>query len=170
MSNVKFCKEPVKFGPAMSVLLLPLLFLVGALSLPYMMIANSIVARRERRFTDSLKLRGRTMDWPDFIRRLDGDNGMLIVERFSFEGPIRMWWTTDNLYETCPYPLVDWFTMLRNATFDPVRDWCHINYTSSTGHALLIVGNKDQRRTILGNMPLTVRDGVQYVEVPPPRR
>lgn len=170
MNIVKFRKVPVKFGPATSVLLLPLLFVAGALSIPYMAIAHSIMARRERRFRDAMKLRGQTMDWADFIRELDGGKGMLIVERFSFEGPIRMWWTTDNLYEICPHPLVDWFTMLRDAKFDPVRDWCHTNYTSSTGHALLVIGSKDQWRTIRGDGPRTFRDGVQYVEVPPPRR
>jgi len=44
---------------------------------------------------------------------------MLIVERFSFKGPIRVWWTRDNLYKMCPFPMVDWLTMARDSAFDP---------------------------------------------------
>jgi hypothetical protein len=110
------------------------------------------------------------MDWADFVRELDRGNGMLIVERFSFKGPIRLWWTRDDLYKTCPYPLVDWFTMAKDATFDPARDWCHAKYTGDIGEAMLVTGTKDQMRTIRGDEPLTFRDGIRFVEIPPPRK
>ena len=38
--------------------------------------------------------------WADFVRDLGQGNGVLIVERFSFKGPIRLWWTRDDLYKT----------------------------------------------------------------------
>jgi len=161
-------KKPIQISPLLSPLLLPLLFVVGAVSIPYSRIRRRIVVRRELRFTESMRIRGRLMDWADFVRELDGGNGMLIVERFSFKGPIRVWWTDDNLYETCPYPLVDWFTMAKDATFDPVRHWCRMRYTGVTGEAMLVTGTKDQWRTIQGEKPLTFREGVQFVEVPPP--
>lgn len=110
------------------------------------------------------------IDWADFVTELDRENGMLVVERFSFKGPIRVWWTRDNLYETCPYPLVDWLTMSMDSSFDPIRDWCHKKYTGVTGEGMLVIGAKDQWRTIRGDEPLTYREGVQFVEVPPPRK
>lgn len=117
-----------------------------------------------------MTLSGRMMDWKDFIRELDGGNGMLIVERFSFKGPIRLWWTPDDVYKACPYPLVDWLTMTVDRTFDPVRDWCHTKYTGVTGEAMLVAGTKDQWRTIRGDEPMTFREGIRFVEVPPPRK
>jgi hypothetical protein len=170
---VKLSNKPIRFGRAASLLLLPLLplaFLAAAMSIPYTKIRRSRMARREGSFAESMKLRGRVMEWADFIGEVDRGNGMLIVERFSFKGPIRLWWTRDNLYKTCPYPLVDWFTMANDTTFDPVRDWCHTKYTGVRGEAMLVTGTEDQWRSIGGDEPFTFRDGVQFVEVPPPRR
>jgi hypothetical protein len=117
-----------------------------------------------------MKVNGRTIDWEHFIREINDGHGTLIVERFSFKGPIRMWWTGENVYEECPYPLVDWLTMTKDTNFDAVRDWCHNRYTGASASALLVEGSKQQWRTIRGNSPFTFQDGLRYLEVPPPRR
>jgi len=116
-----------------------------------------------------MKVDGRIIEWGRFISEVNAGHGTLIVERFSFKGPIRLWWTREDVYEVCPYPLVDWLTMARETSFDAVRDWCHSKYTSNTGNALLVDGSKEQWRTIRGSMPLSFRDGIRYLEVPPPR-
>lgn len=97
-----------------------------------------------------MKANGRIVVWEHFIREINAGHGTLIVERFSFKGPIRMWWTMDDVYEVSPYPLVDWLTIASEASFDAVRDWCHSKYTSNTGSALLVDGSKKQWRTIRG--------------------
>ena len=117
-----------------------------------------------------MKVQGRMMDWAHFIREINDSHGTLIVERFSLKGPIRMWWTRENVYEVCPHPLVDWLTMSNDKSFDAVRDWCHSQYTGGTSSALLVDGNKEQWHTVQGNAPLTFRDDIRYVEVPPPRK
>jgi hypothetical protein len=117
-----------------------------------------------------MKVNGRTIDWEHFIREINEGHGTLIVERFSFKGPIRMWWTGDNIYEVCPYPLVDWLTMARDTNFDALRGWCHNRYTGTSANALLVEGSEQQWRTICGNSPFTFQDGIRYLEVPPPRR
>ena len=170
MISVKRREKPIQLGPVWSVLFFPLLLVAGALSIPYALIAGAMATRRERRFTNLMKVNGRTMDWADFIREISNGHGTLIVEQFSFKGPTRMWWTTENLYEACPYPLADWFTMTKDASFDAVRQWCHARYTSAAGDALLVLGTREQWRTIRADAPLTFRDDVRYLEVPPPRR
>jgi hypothetical protein len=167
--SVKARRKPLDLGPV-GLLFLPLLFVAGAVSIPYAIIRRKVVGRRESRFAESMKLSGRMMDWTDFVRELEHGNGMLIVERFSFKGPIRLWWTGDNVYKTCPYALVDWLTMAQDANFNAVRDWCHKNYTGATGRAMLLTGTKDQWRTIRGDKPLGFRDGIQFVEIPPPKK
>ena len=162
-------RKPIELGRVAGVLLLPLLLIGGALSIPYTMIARRVKSRRERRFAHSMKVDGRTMDWAHFIRETDERHGTLIVERFSLKGPIRIWWTEENVYEVCPYPLVDWLTTAKDTNFDEVRDWCHNRYTSTVGRALLVDGNKEQWRTLRGDGPFTFRDGIRYLEVPPPR-
>jgi len=110
------------------------------------------------------------MDWIQFIREIQNGHGTLIVERFSLKGPIRMWWTPENLYEVCPYPLADWPTMANDATFDPVLEWCHERYTGATGTALLVDGSNEQWRTVQGQDPFTFQDGIRYVDLPPARK
>jgi hypothetical protein len=167
---VKPRKKPVKLGRVAGVLLLPLLLVGGALSIPYTAVARRLRARRERRFSDSMRSNGRTMRWAHFIREIEDGHGTLIIERFSFKGPIRLWWTPDDVYELCSYPLVDWLTMANDTNFDAVRDWCYDRYTSATASALLVDGSKEQWRTIRGDGQLALREGIRYLEVPPPRR
>ena len=69
-----------------------------------------------------------------------------------------------------PYAVVDWFTMLRESTFDSVRESYSANYTGPADRAFLVLGSKDQWRTIRGAAPLTYREVIKYVEVPPPRK
>lgn len=76
------------------------------------------------------------MEWADFIREIKDGQGTLIVERLSLKGPVRMWWTRENIYEVCPYPLVDWLTMTMDTSFDAVRDWCYNRHTSAWSSAL----------------------------------
>ena len=169
---MKFPKKPVRISPLLLPIYLPLLFVAAAISIPYAKIRRRRMARREDRFKESMRISGRVMDWADFVCELDRGNGTLIVERFSFKGPIRLWWTHDDLYKTCPYPLVDWLTMTMDTTFGPLRDWCDTKHTGTTGDAMLVVGTKDQWRTIRGDDTKTwptFRDGVRFVEVPPPR-
>jgi len=169
MASVKPRNKPIKLGRMAGVLLLPLLLVGGVLSIPYTMVYRRVKSRRERRFANSMKASGRIINWEHFAPEITAGRGTLIVERFSLKGPIRMWWTPEDVYEVCPYPLVDWLTMARETNFDAVRDWCHGKYTSNRGQALLVDGSKEQWQTIRGNSPLSFRDGIRYLEVPPPR-
>jgi hypothetical protein len=170
MPSVKPRNKSIKLGRVAGVLLLPLLLVGGVLSIPYTIVWRIVKSRRERRFANSMKADGRVIDWEHFIAEINAGHGTLIVERFSFKGPIRMWWTSEDVYEICPYPLVDWLTMARETSLDAVRDWCYSKYTSNTGSALLVDGCMEQWGTIRGNSPLSFRDGIRYLELPPPRR
>lgn len=118
MPSVKPSKKPIKLGPVAGVLLLPLLLVGGVLSIPFTMVWGRVKSRRERRFANTMKADGRIIEWERFISELNAGHGTLIVERFSFKGPIRLWWTREDVYEVCPYPLVDWLTMTRETSFD----------------------------------------------------
>jgi hypothetical protein len=161
--------KPIHFGPAWSVVFLPLLLVAGAISFPYALVRKEVTKRRERRFAEHMKVRGRMIDWPDFVRKVSAGDGTLIVERFSLKGPVRMWWTADDLYGSCPHPSVDWFTMQEDANFDAVREWCRARYTGAGGNALLVIGSREQWIAIFPKWPLELGDKMRYLEVPPPR-
>ena len=59
-----------------SLLFLPLLFVAGAVSIPYTIIRRKAVARREARFAESMKFGGRVIDWADFTHELDQGSGV----------------------------------------------------------------------------------------------
>ena len=101
---------------------------------------KQIVSLACQEFVNTWKADERNVDWEHLIREINAGHGTLIVERFSFKGPIRVWRTGD-----------DWLTMARETSFDAVRDWCHSKYTSNTGTALLVDGSNGQWRTIRGN-------------------
>ena len=85
-----------------------------------------------------MKALGRVMEWSEFNRALEVTHGTAIIERYSFAGPVYLWWTSENLYDVCPYPSVDWFA-LREESFLPFAEWCRARYTSpDTGRALLV--------------------------------
>jgi hypothetical protein len=158
-------KKAVNFGPLPSLLAIPFLLLI----VPYNIVAFGLQVRRERRFQESMKRLGRTIDWAGFLHTLAERRGTLIVERFSFEGPIRMWWVQEDMKELCPYPLSDWFTMLRDERFDGPRNWFAERFTGTTGKALLVIGNSEQWNSIRVARPIGFRDDVRWIEVPPPR-
>jgi hypothetical protein len=161
-------KKPIHLGPLWSVVLLPLMFLAAGLSFPYGWVANRVRARRERRFRELMELRGRLLPWNRFTSELDAKQGTVIVERCSFKGPLRWWWTSEDVYRLCPHPIGDWFSMLIHGSFRESADWCQHRYTSADeGRALLVEGTKEQRRSVYKDFSFP--DGVRWVEIVPPR-
>jgi len=161
-------KRPPNFGPLGSVFFLPLLFLAAGLSIPYAVIAKRVARRREQQFIAAMQLRGRLIPWNDFVYQLDSGRGTLVVEHDGFKGPVRWWWTSDNLYDLCPYPLVDWLTMSADVSFRQASAWCHREYTNiDGGRALLVLASREEMRAIHSGS--TFDDRVRWVEVPSAR-
>jgi len=114
-------------------------------------------------------LHGRTIPWNSFIAEVDARRGTLVVERFSFKGPVRWWWTSENVYDLCPYPLTDWLTMSRDSTFQRGAEWCHQRFTNvDEGKALLVVATPEQKVSLRNGETFT--DAVRWVEVTPSKR
>jgi hypothetical protein len=57
------------------------------------------------------------MTWSGFRCALEQNRGTFIEERYSFKGPVRWWWTSENFYTECCYPSVDWLTMHHDPDF-----------------------------------------------------
>jgi hypothetical protein len=167
-------RRGVEVPYVLSLLLFPAIVVVGAivagLSVPVSKLVRNRRDKAEQQFRQQMTSAGRTVEWMEFIRQLNNSDGTLIVERFSLKGPVRGWWTNDDVYKACPWPLVDWLTMANGTEFDEIRSWFHQRYTSaSSGGALLIFGSAEQWRSIRNACSLSsFRDGVRWVEVAPP--
>lgn len=113
----------------------------------------------------------RVMCWPDFRQELEQQRGTVIVERYSFSGPTRWWWTQENVSEICPYPIVDWFKMSQHARYRPLVGWFRQRYTDpDSGGALLIAIDgvpKSEVRSVASKMEGEFQSA-RRIEVAPP--
>ncbi len=156
-------RKPIDFGVAWSVVFVPLLFIVGGLSIPYSFCNRYLSARRERDFSKAMLGRNRTIPWPAFVTQMNGGVGTLFLESASIKGPVRWWWTSQTLSTTLS-------ALLRGETAgagrkEPEGRWhaadkaAEEEFTGSTGTALLVLGTLQQRRELLedGKLPKSWR-------------
>jgi hypothetical protein len=147
------------------------MLLFAGLSIPYMVVASLVMRQRERAFSRQMAGRSRILCWPDFRQALEQQRGTVIVERYSITGPIRWWWTQDNVSEICPYPIVAWFRMKEHARYRPLVDWFRQRYTDSEGDGALLVDREgvpeDELKGVATEME-SESANVRRIEVAPP--
>jgi len=135
-------------GAAVGVLLIPFVAVGTLLAGPAIVALQWMRKHREHSFRMRMKSRGRLMPWGEFVRVMRGQGGTCIEERFSPKGPVRFWWTPENVQGESPYPVIDWFTMRKGRAAEPLIHWCRERYTDpERGGAKLVdtglVGHRD---------------------------
>jgi hypothetical protein len=166
-------ERPRHMGLPWSLLLLPVLFLAGAISVPISLACGRIQRRRELAFRKLMQTRGRAIEWEIFRQAIAENRGTLVEERYSFKGPVRWWWVTENVYDICPQPLVDWMTMANGPGFRPTAVWFRERYTNpNDGRAFLVVTQGVDREEIRSlRSQLESESGtIRWIEVVPPER
>jgi hypothetical protein len=96
--------------------------------------------RNKQKLQTRMAAQGRVIEWPDFLNALNETRGTAIIERYSFKGPVYLWWSPENLYDVCPYPTVDWMT-LHDESYRPFAEWCRMRYTSRDAGSAVLVGD-----------------------------
>jgi hypothetical protein len=148
-----------------------MLAIAAVLSIPVAFVASTVQKKREQSFKKQMKATGRAMERRDFEQVLQEGRGTVIVESHSLKGPFRWWWTVENLYDICPFPLVTWLeTMPNDECYRPLAEWCRREYTNiDQGRALLVDlqlpgGGVNIDRTVLRSAQM------KWFEVAPPER
>ena len=95
--------------------------------------------RREDKLKSLMKSRGRFIGWEEFQRTMRESGGTCIEERFSAKGPVRFWWTPENVYGESPHEIIDWFTMRKGGRYVPFVLWCRERYTRADGGSAIMV-------------------------------
>jgi hypothetical protein len=166
-------REPVDLG-WWSLFFIPVMFIVAGLSIPFTLVAGRVQRRHERAFRTKMQGLGRVVEWRDFLKAINETRGTVILERYSFKGPVRWWWTSENLYDISPYPTADWFTMLTDESFQPFAEWCSQRYTTPS-EGLAFLADSDaisagEDHSLWSRLRSPESESVRWVEVAPPRR
>jgi hypothetical protein len=164
-------KRPPEIGLPLSLLMIPVLFIAAGLSIPVTLVVARVRRRRERAFRRRMQASSRITEWSDFVRALDENRGTLIEERYSLKGPVRWWWTSEDVYQVCPHTMVDWMTMLDDPSFRPVAEWFRQRYTSpEIGQAVLVSteGVPREEVHVLRSRLKSELGTVRWIEVVPP--
>ena len=158
-------------GALLGLLMIPMLLVGAAIVVPVVFAFRWIGKHREHSFRMLMKSRGRLMSWPELLRELRDTGGTCIEERFSSKGPVRFWWTRDDVYRDSPYEIIDWFTMRKGRGAEPFIHWCRARYTNAdAGSALLVDTGLVPRREIyaLWSKCRSQSMAARWVEVAPP--
>jgi hypothetical protein len=118
-----------------------------------------------------MKSCGKLMPWAEFLQTMRDEGGTCIEERFSPKGPVRFWWTQENVYDESPYPIIDWFTMRKGRQAEPFIHWCRERYTRADGSNAVLVDTGLVARREIYALWSECRSNVakaRWVEVAPP--
>jgi len=158
-------------GAALGIALIPVVFVGACFAFPYNMVLHWSRTRREHQLRLLMKSRGRCMSWQEFLRAMRGKGGTCIEERFSPKGPVRFWWTPENVYAESPHEIIDWFTMRKGRRGDRFVHWCRERYTGAeSGSAVLVDAALVPKRQIyaLWSECRSETARARWVEVAPP--
>jgi hypothetical protein len=133
-------RKPGSFqATVVGVLLVPVVALGVALAFPYMTVLHWLQKQREHTFRLRMRQLGRVISWAEFVRAMNERGGTCIEERFSPKGPVRFWWTAENVQGESPHPIIDWFTMRKGRQGEEFVHWCRERYTDAeAGSAVLV--------------------------------
>jgi hypothetical protein len=119
--------------------LIPVAVGVAAVAIPLSFIPRWLQQHREHSFRLLLKSRGRLINWQEFLRSMRDSGGTCIEEKFSAKGPVRFWWTPEDVAAESPHEIIDWFTMRKGRRGDAFVRWCRERYTNAEkGTAMLV--------------------------------
>ena len=93
------------FAPIMMPLFFSILLVMAAASVPVMFVYRRRERRQEKQLRTQLAAAGRFMEWAEVEGKMKSGDGTLIIECREPKGPIREWWTEDDLETAAPVPL-----------------------------------------------------------------
>ncbi len=125
--------------PILEVVMIPVLAAGACLAIPFGFLTRWTRQHREHQLRMLMKSRGRLITWQELLRAMRDEGGTCIEERFSPKGPVRFWWTPEDVHRESPYAIIDWFTMRKGRGAEPFIRWCRERYTSADGGSAVLV-------------------------------
>lgn len=93
------------FAPVMVPAFFLFLFAMAVVSIPGSLVTKVRRRIQERQMISRFSAVGRYLDWPNVEAHLRVGEGTLIIEHCSPDGPVREWWTADDIIAEAPISL-----------------------------------------------------------------
>jgi hypothetical protein len=164
-------KRRTSLNVLLELALIPVAIGVAAVAVPLSFVPRWLQKHREHTFRLKMKSSGRLITWQVFLHSMRNSGGTCIEEKFSPKGPVRFWWTPDDVPSRSPHEIIDWFTMRKGRRGDAFVYWCRERYTNAdTGSAVLVDAPFVPRREIYGLWAECRSESgpAHWVEVAPP--
>jgi hypothetical protein len=155
---------------ALGVAIMPVLIAGAGLAISSATVLRWMRRHEEHSLRAAMKAQGRVLAWAGFQEKMRSSGGTCIEERFSPKGPVRFWWTQENVFTESPHKIIDWFTMQKGGAATLFVHWCRKRYTSAAGSALLVDTRLVSKKEIyaLWSECRSQSCAARWVEVAPP--
>lgn len=138
------------------------LLVLGGLSIPVGLIQRQLARRRRYQLRSDMRSRGRAVAFSEIEKEANGGDGTLIVEWRFPQGPIRHWWTPEDIYVQCPYPLGSPVNPFESSPFADAVGWCRERYTDpDKGSAALVIADR-----AIPPFTAKIPDRLRWFEIP----
>jgi len=133
-------KQPANTASvALGLAIMPVVLIGAGLALSSATVLRVLRKQQESRLRSEMSSAGRLITWAAFSENMRRLGGTCIEERFSPKGPVRFWWTQEDVHAESPHQIIDWFTMHKGGpSADAVVRWCRERYTGAGGRAFLV--------------------------------
>jgi hypothetical protein len=120
--------------------LLPLIFAAGLISIPIRLVIRKSDRRKELRFAAGMRVLNRLIGPTEAAEHARAGRGTFVREwKRLFKGPVRLWWTREDVYKECGFGPVGLMKFFRDAQYKPIHNRCWSRYTNAeSGRAMLV--------------------------------
>src|SRR5579872_2040833 len=92
-------RKPINVSPLLMPIYLPILILGAVATIPLTRLRRMKIERQERQFAKRMRDQGRLVNWKELAHQIESRQGTFIGEFLSIKGPVRFWWTPENIKE-----------------------------------------------------------------------
>jgi hypothetical protein len=134
-------RKPITIPSPLGLAFIPVLLILAGLSIPAGLIQRQLARRRRKQLLSDMRLRGRVVVFSEIEEQANCGSGTLIIERRLPKGPVRHWWTPEDIYVRCPYPLGSSINPFESSPFGDAISWCRERYTDVQKGAAALVAD-----------------------------
>lgn len=138
------------------------LMVLSVVSIPVGLVHRALAQRHRRKLVAGTRSQGRVVAFSEIEAKVNSGNGTLIFERRLPKGPMRLWWTPEDICSQCRYPIGSSIDLSGDSPFADAVGWCRERYTDlRKGKASLVLADRP-----LPPLAKVIPDRLRWIEIP----